>query len=71
MCIMNNNKKISMFATSRWIKNVDILTKFRLEILTRTTISAIYKFQENIFESLQNVSETTPDYAQIIKGPFH
>ena len=35
-------------------------TKFQLEILMRTTISAIHKFQENIFESSRNVSETTP-----------
>ena len=34
-------------------------TKFQLEILIRTTISAIHKFQENILESLRNVSETT------------
>ena len=33
---------------------------FKLEILIRTTINAIHKFQENILESLQNVSETTP-----------
>ena len=35
-------------------------TQFQLEILIRTTISAIHKFQENIFESSRNVSETTP-----------
>ena len=35
-------------------------SKFQLEILTRTAISAIHKFQENILESSQNVSETTP-----------
>ena len=34
--------------------------KFQLEILIRTKISAIHKFQENILESSQNVSETTP-----------
>ena len=33
-------------------------TKFQLEILIRTTISAIHKFQENILESSRNVSET-------------
>ena len=36
-----------------------ILTKFQLEILIRSTISAIHKFQENLLESLWNVSETT------------
>ena len=35
-------------------------TKFQLEILIRTTISVIHKFQENILESSRNVSETTP-----------
>ena len=35
-------------------------TKFRLEILIRSTISAIHKFRENILESSRNVSETTP-----------
>ena len=35
-------------------------TKFQLEILMRTTISTIHKFQENILESSLYVSETTP-----------
>ena len=35
-------------------------SKFQLQILIRTTVSAINKFQENILESLRNVSETTP-----------
>ena len=35
-------------------------TKFQLEILIRSTISAIYKFRENILESSQNVSEPPP-----------
>ena len=34
--------------------------KFQLEILIRCTIYAIHKFWENILESLQNISETTP-----------
>ena len=34
--------------------------KFQLEILIRSTISAIHKFQENILESSRNVSETPP-----------
>ena len=34
-------------------------TKFQLEILIRSTISAIHKFRENILESSRNVSETT------------
>ena len=33
---------------------------FQLEILKRSTISAIHKFRENILESSRNVSETTP-----------
>ena len=37
-------------------------TKFQLEILIRTTISAIHKFQENILESSRNVSETNASY---------
>ena len=37
-------------------------TKFQLEILTRCMISTIHTFRENIFESSQNVSETTPRY---------
>ena len=35
-------------------------TKFQLEILIRSAISAIHKFRENILESSPNVSETTP-----------
>ena len=35
-------------------------TKFQLEIHIRSTIFAINRFRENILESLQNVSETTP-----------
>ena len=35
-------------------------TKFQLEILIRSMISAIHKFRENILESSRNVSETTP-----------
>ena len=35
-------------------------TKFQLEILITSTISAIHKFRENISESSWNVSETTP-----------
>ena len=35
-------------------------TKFQLEILIRSTISAKQKFREIILESLRNVSETTP-----------
>ena len=35
-------------------------TKFQLEIIRRSTISAIHKFQDNILESLWNVSETPP-----------
>ena len=37
-------------------------TKFQFEILTRSMISAIHTFWENILESSQNVSETTPRY---------
>ena len=35
-------------------------TNFQLQIIIRSTISAIHKFRENILESSQNVSETTP-----------
>ena len=35
-------------------------TKFQLEILIRSTISAIHKFRESILESSRNISETTP-----------
>ena len=35
-------------------------TKFQLEILIRSTISAIHKFRGNILESSWNISETPP-----------
>ena len=35
-------------------------TKFQREILTRSMISAIHTFRENVLESSRNVSETTP-----------
>ena len=35
-------------------------TKFQLEILIRSTISAIHKFRDNFLESSRNFSETTP-----------
>ena len=35
-------------------------TKFQLDILIRSTISAIHKFREIIFGSSRNVSETPP-----------
>ena len=35
-------------------------TKFQLEILIRSTISAIHKFRENILESSRNFSQTPP-----------
>ena len=35
-------------------------TKFQLEMLIRSVISATHTFRENILESSQNVSETTP-----------
>ena len=37
-------------------------TKFQLEILVRSMISAIHKIRENILESSRNVSETTPRF---------
>ena len=37
-------------------------TKFQLEILIRSTTSAIHKFRNNILESSRNVSEITPRY---------
>ena len=36
-------------------------TKFQLEILTINAISGIVYFREIILESLQNISETTPE----------
>ena len=39
-------------------------TKSQLEILTRSTISAIHKFQENILESFRNLCKTTPCYTR-------
>ena len=42
--------------------NLCTSTKFQLEILIRSTISAINKFRENILESSWNVSETPPDF---------
>ena len=38
-------------------------TKFQLEILIRSTVSAIHKFRENILESSRNLSETSPRVA--------
>ena len=35
-------------------------TNFQLEILSKSSISAIYKFRENVLESSWNVSETLP-----------
>ena len=35
-------------------------TKFQFEMLIGSAISATHKFRENILESSQNVSETTP-----------
>ena len=37
-----------------------VRTQFQLEIIIRSTISAIKKFRENILESSQNASETAP-----------
>ena len=37
-----------------------VRTNFQLEILIRSKISARHNFRENILESSQNVSETTP-----------
>ena len=39
-------------------------TKFQLEILMMSTISAMHKFWKKILESLWNVSETPPRYQQ-------
>ena len=46
-------------------------TKFQLEILIRSTISAIYKFRENILENSQNVSETPPWCHSLRGSLFH
>ena len=48
---------------------LDTHTMLQLEILIRSTISAIHTFRENILESSRNVSETTPCIISWI--PFH
>ena len=45
-----------------------ICTHFQLEILTRSTISAIQKFRENILESSRNVSHRC-SYVFLMYGP--
>ena len=40
-------------------------TKFQLEMLIGSAISATHKFRENILESSRNVSETTPGVLQL------
>ena len=43
-------------------------TRFQHEILIKSMISAIHKFQENILESLQNVSEAPHRPLEMIAG---
>ena len=45
-------------------------TKCQLEILIRSTSSAIHKFQENIFEISQNVSETPMSKTMLVNKDF-
>ena len=49
-----------MARISSWNMALGTLTKFQLEILIRSTISAIHKFWMNILWSSQNVSEKQP-----------
>ena len=46
-------------------------TKFQLEMLIGSAISATHKFRENILKSLRNVSETTPRWRQIMSTCIH
>ena len=61
----NVKLKLSMCAQSM---AMGTRTKFQLEIIIRTTISAIHKFQENILESSRNVSETA---SWLLTSPGH
>ena len=44
-------------------------TRTKLEILIRSTISAIHKFREIILECSRNVSETTPSWSKMELEP--
>ena len=57
--IYSENFKLKI-CTCAQSKALGTHTKFQLEILIRSAISAIHKFRENMLESSLNVSETTP-----------
>ena len=57
ICVENFKLKLCTCAQSMALGT---RTKCQLEILIRSTISAIHNFRENILESSRNVSETTP-----------
>ena len=54
--------EIIMWKISSWnfVRALGTRTKFQLEFLIKSMISAIHKFWENILESLWNISETPP-----------
>ena len=57
--IYGENSKLKLCACAQSMA-LGTCTKFKLEILIRSTISAIHNFRENILGSSRNVSETTP-----------
>ena len=57
--IYGENIKLKLCACAQ-SKALGTRTKFQLEILIRSMISAIHILWENIFKSSQNVSETNP-----------
>ena len=57
--IHNENFKLKLCACAQ-SHALGTRTKVHLEILIRSTISEIHKFWENILQSSQNISETTP-----------
>ena len=79
--LQNNLAKINSARNSIYVENFKLKlcacaksmalgtgTKFQLEIRTRSTISAIHKFQENILKSSWNVSEAIRGLTEI---PFY
>ena len=57
--IYSENFKLKL-CTCAQSKALGTHTKFQLEIRIRSAISAIHKFREDILDSSQNVSKTTP-----------
>ena len=62
----NFNLKLCMCVQSM---SLSTCTKIQLEILIRSKISAKHKFQENILESSQNVSETIHEQLEFWSSP--